>query len=176
MEMRKITLFGELIKNEDGEEVLEPNEPLKPFPSGMKDKHHKIMLIMYQLVMAAYNQKRKLPITYQEWKKITGIPKKDLKELEGFGYIKAKDSVLYNQGTGQNHGVRKFIYWTPQGRSYIQEYIKHEQPGTNNSGVAGDCSGVQPQVQGVVAENGVCGELSVELQSNGSEGNGDTNN
>lgn len=131
----KFTPDGEVpIVRRLGKDVEEPlaEEPFKGTPSGWKQKHSEAVYLIYVGVSEINKKKRQIPLLREEAIAL-GVSKAMLKDLEGFGIVTQRLLKILDKRRGMKAtGGRMVVYFTPQGRAYVQEAFKKERERQEN--------------------------------------------
>lgn len=135
------TVDGEiLIVRKDGADTKQPIpiEEYKGLPKRWRGQHTKAMIdIAYLIGEVKKFTSRKIPLTREECVDY-GIDKKSLKHLEKSKLI-IQRIITMNNRSGKSVGGKMIIYFTPQGKAYMDNAWKQwGENGGKNGGVSGN--------------------------------------
>jgi len=127
----KFTPDGEVpIVRRNGRDVEEsfPAEEYKGRPKGWKLEHSEAMFklnLAINEVLALKN--RQIPLLREEAIAMD-VPKRMLKELERFGYVRQRIiKILDSLKSNKSAGGRAVVYFLPQGKAFMADILKRNQ-------------------------------------------------
>jgi len=98
-------------------------EELGPLPPKFGTVHAELLSDIYSAVDQIKEiAGRTLPLTRGELISQFGRSKEVLSELVEMGFVKDEKVAVLNSG-GNKTGIRKIIFFTPQGRAYVRNYL-----------------------------------------------------